>query len=148
MSVSTAQSTTAAPAVDDGFTPEEAEAVIRRAVRIHERTADAVSIEDLKQTLASLGVAPEAVERAALELRSEMKEASGIQKPSDVMAPLAAMAFFAAPAITLLFYRDQVGGMQGWMVVAFSVLLFGGVLSKFAGKLFMWYVARRVRARG
>jgi hypothetical protein len=148
MSVPHTDPAAAAPAPDDGFTPTEAEAVIRRAVRIHERTADAVSIEELKQTLASLGVAPEAVERAAAELRAEMQEVSQLRKPSDVMGPLAAMVFFAAPAVTLLLYRDRVGGMQGWMVVAFSLMLAGGTLSTLAGKLFMWYVGRRVRARG
>jgi hypothetical protein len=99
-----------APPAGDGerFTPQVAERIIRRAVRLHERTADALSLDEVRQTLSAIGVAPEAAERAAAEVRGELQRVWRIRGPGQVLLHVVAIFLMAVfPGLALvLFYRD------------------------------------------
>lgn len=113
----------AAPAHDEGFTPDEAERIIRRAVRIHERTADALPIDEIKQTLASLGVAPDAVERAAAELHGELRGVWRIRSPGDVLMHVALFLLVMAPGLALVLFYQDVPYLPPWLALPLGVWL-------------------------
>lgn len=98
----------ALPAGDDErFTPKVAERIIRRAVRLHERSADALSIDEVKQTLSAMGVAPEAADRAAAEVSGELKRVWRIRGPGQALVHVAIFLMAVFPGLALvLFYRE------------------------------------------
>jgi hypothetical protein len=125
------------PALPDTaeFTSAEAEKVIRRAIRIHDRKtrSDAMSLDVVKQTLASVGVAPEALKRAAMELREELRDVPRFETPSSIMWHVIWTAVLAAPGLALIWFHRQLP-MRGWA----SILLGVGLL----------YLLVRSRVRG
>lgn len=112
------------PAADDeGFAPPVAERIIRRAVRIHERTADALSIDDIKQTLSTVGVAPDAAERAAAELRGELKGVWRIRSPGDVFLHIALFLLSVSPGLALVLFHQDVPLLRAWLALPLGAWL-------------------------
>jgi hypothetical protein len=142
------QTTTPAPPdLRDGFTPEEAEAVIRRAVRIHEQTADAVAIDELKATVASLGVSPESVELAAGELEAEVRASEAFRKPSDLVMPLVGAMLGGMPGAALVVYRDDIAAIPAWAAAGTGILWMGMFFWEYCRKVVSWWTGRRLRER-
>jgi len=113
----------AAPRYGEGFTPQEAERIIRRAVRIHERTADALSIDDIKQTLAAVGVDPDAAERAAAEVHGELQRVWRIRSPGDVFMHIAMFLLCVAPGLGLVLFYQDVPLVPSWLALPLGVWL-------------------------
>lgn len=117
------------------FTPAEAEKVIRRAIRMHDRKSrsSGMSIEVLKQTLASVGVEPDALQRAAVELREELRDVPRFETPSSIMWYAIWTAVLAAPGVALIWYRRTLP-MPPWASILLGVgLLFLLVRSRVRG---------------
>lgn len=104
------------------FTPEQAQAVTRRAIRLHDKDPDAVSIEVVRDSLRSLGVAPDAVERAAAQMRAELKEAPQLRKPSDYILQITGLMALCMPSVLLAVYGYRLP-MPEWAVALLSLYL-------------------------
>ena len=112
------------------FTPAQAEAVTRRAIRLHDQQADTVSIDVVRESLRSLGVAPDAVDRAAAEMRAELKDVEQFRKPSDVTMHIAGFLTLCMPSLLLTLYGWRLP-VPEWAVGLLSMyLLFLAVRSK------------------
>jgi hypothetical protein len=134
------------PALPDTaeFTPAEAEKVIRRAIRMHDRKSrsSGMSIDVMKQTLASVGVAPDALHRAAMELRDELRDAPRFETPSSIMWYGIWTVVLAAPGVALIWFHRELP-MRPWVSILLGVgLLFLLVRSRVRGYA-LW---RRSRA--
>lgn len=128
------------------FSPAAAEEVIRRAIEINERRAERVTLDELKATLAGLGVRSETVERAAAQVRDEL----ALARPADHTPPqalgnLIATVLFPAPGVGLLVWAYGSPGPD-WLAVIFGALwtfIASLVLMDVAAE---WWQKRRLRA--
>jgi hypothetical protein len=111
------------PGDDEAFTPQVAERIIRRAVCPPERTADARSLEDVKQTLSALGVAPETAERAAAEVRGELKGVWRIRSPGEVFLHIALFLLSVWPGLALVLFSQDVPLLPPWLALLLGLWL-------------------------
>lgn len=100
-----------------------AERIIRRAVRIHERTADTLSIDDVKQTLSAVGVAPDVAERAAAEVHGELQRVWRIRSPGDVFMHIAMFLLCVTPGLGLVLFHQDVPLLPPWLALPLGVWL-------------------------
>lgn len=114
------------PALPDTaeFTPAEAEKVIRRAIRMHDRKSrsSGMSVDVVKQTLSSVGVAPDALQRAAADLREELRDAPRFETPSSIMWYVIWTAVLAAPGVALIWFHGE-APMRPWVSILLGASL-------------------------
>lgn len=110
----------ASSAPDGAVAPALADELIRRAIAIDEARKETVTLAEIKETLAVLGVSARTVERAATEMHVETRESSGLAV--TVVGGAGVWLTFSVPGLICIGLALVVGGFWAWVLLWFGGL--------------------------